>query len=158
MFALSLQVFVFFLLRYPNNFNKVFKSPNTFYVLGRDHSILAKSSVSERKRWLTRWELLCHLLRLVLFLLLGPDTAFSLVLTTKISSNQFQLCKFCCLLSNFSMISLLIFHCRALGKTAFVPCKAGCSMSRADSQKFLMQKPKDAEKGSLGLRDFDSHQ
>lgn len=40
--------------------------------------------VQKGREMVDRWRLLCHLLRLVLvFLLLGPDTAFSLVLTTK---------------------------------------------------------------------------
>lgn len=56
------------------------------------------------------------------------DVAFSLILTTKKdSSSQFQLCKFCYLLSNFS----IIFHFSQLQstevETAFcVLWKSGC--------------------------------
>lgn len=78
----------------------------------------------------------------------------------KTSSNQFQLCKCCCLLSNFSTIFPFSFFVTAehSGENSFLCLLKGLMLDlEIDSQNFLWRS-QDAERGSLSLGNFDSHQ
>lgn len=148
--------------RYLNHLNQVFKSPNTFSVLERDHFILAKSSVSRKEeRWLTDEG--CSQSFAV--------TNISFFITQSWCSIFFNSHSKTVLLISFSYVSFVVYWVTPLwslfsffttaehwGENSFLCLVKGWMLDlRADSQTSSWWS-QDNERESLWFGDFDSHQ